>query len=209
MRKIFTLMLSGAMLCACTKHYLPEQIDIIELGATQKILTLPDTDPGSDQFTIYANCSWDYEQISGQEWLAVDSVSDNAMQFSFYANNGFKRSARIVVYKDNRRDTLCVRQRGVLTESVSLRSFSEVIPSDGGSGQTVVETTALEREIVVEAENPQHFSSLYYSGHKLYFTLLPATERDKKNYKVSVCFIDGWGEKIEAEISIAQLPKVD
>ena len=41
------MLISGA-LCACTDHYKPEQIRIIELGATQKVLTLPDTDPGSE-----------------------------------------------------------------------------------------------------------------------------------------------------------------
>ncbi len=188
---------------------MPEQIRIIELGATQKVITLPDTDPGSDQFTIYANCDWQYEQISGMEWLTVDSVSDDAMQFSFFGNNGFKRMARIVVFKENRRDTLQVRQRGLLAESVSIRSFSDVIPAGGGSGETVVETTALEREIIVEAENPQQFSSLYYSGHKLFFTLKPAVARDKKAYRVTLYFIDGWGERIEGSIQIFQSAKED
>lgn len=209
MKRILSMILTSCALCACTDHYMPEQIEIIELGATQKVLTLPDTDPGSDQFKIYANCPWQYEQISGTEWLTVDSVSDDALQFSFFGNNGFKRSANIVVFKDNRRDTLQVRQRGLLTESVTLRSFSDVIPSEGGSGEAVVETTALEREIAVEAERPQQFSSLYYSGHKLFFTLKPAVERDKKAYKVTLYFIDGWGERIEGSLMISQAAKED
>lgn len=209
MKRIFAMILPVFALYACTDHYMPEQIEIIELGATQKVITLPDTDAGSDQFTIYANCDWQYEQISGTEWLAVDSVSPDAIQFSFFGNNGFKRSARIVVFNDNRRDTLQVRQRGLLTESVNIRPFQEVIPSEGGRGETIVETTALEREIMVETEYPKQFSSLYYSGHKLYFELNPATERDKKEYKVTLYFTDGWGERIEGSVKIAQGAKKD
>lgn len=209
MKRISIIFLLASFLCACTEHYWSEQINIIELGATQKVLVLPDTEPGSDEFSIYANCTWQYEQISGNEWLTVDSVTDDALQFSFYGNNGFKRSARIVVFKDNRRDTLQVRQRGLLTESITVKSFTEVIPAEGGGGESIVETTALEREVMVEAEEPDHFSQLYYSGHRLVFGLKPSTERDKKDYKVTLYFIDGWGERVEAIIAISQAARDD
>lgn len=208
----FVFMILPAMVClnACTEHYRPEQIEIVELGATEKVITLADNEPGCEAFKIYANCDWEWKQLSGKEWLTVDYVRRDLLQFSFVANNGYDRSARIVIFKDSRADTLQVRQRGVVSYFVMVKEHTGIIPAEGGSfSDVMVETNVPQRDVRVETDSPEQFSELYYSGHRLYFSVRPSHERDKKSYKISVYAIDGWGERVEGTLSLIQAARAE
>lgn len=178
-----------------------------EVGRTCKILDLPSYEFGEAKIGVISNVDYDLQVIDEQEWLRVDQAGMDTIYVSYPSNNGFARSAKMVLSYGHRVDTLCVRQPGRYAMNISFAENDILVPAEGGRYAVDVLTNVLTRDLAFEVSNSKVVKNVELSNNSLEFEILPATSRDTKTYTITVYAIDGWGEKVEAVLYVTQNSK--
>jgi|GEM_PF-2636587 len=202
MRKYILTIIAVASVCAC-QSLLPEKVDIISLGIVPESITVPAT-AGEDGVRVIADRDYSTQILSGKEWLTPGLSRSDTLSFSFKANEGFRRSAVLNICADGREDRLLVRQEGPYRETLELSTHSVDAPAQGCSVKVRVFSNIPSDYLSVTASNDNVISKLRLTAYELFFDVLPTTNRDKRNYTVTVSYTDGWGEIIEDSVNILQ-----
>lgn len=207
MRKNLIILLAylSVALTGCWNE--PEYIDVIRLGARNKIISLETPEFGDSAFYLISNVDYKLEVISGEEWLTVNEVCADSITFSYSSNNGFRRSAEIELSFGARVDRLKVLQPGKYEMRLGLSSTLIDVPAEGGSFEVNLLTNVLQRDLELEVSNTKVISNAILNNNLLSFSVAPAASRDTKTYTISVFVIDGWGEKVETVLEVRQLLK--
>lgn len=185
----------------------PEYIDVIRLGARNKIITLETPEYGDSAFYLISNVDYKLELVSGEDWLTIVEATEDSIVFSYPSNNGFRRSAELTISYDTRVDYLKVLQPGKHEMKMELSEASIDVPAEGGSYSVDLLTNVLQRDLEVEVSNAKVFRNVVLENNRLSFDVAPATSRDTKTYTVTVYTVDGWGKKVEAILSVIQKSK--
>ena len=202
MRKRILTLLAAASVCAC-QSLLPEKVDIITLGILPESITVPAT-AGEDGVRVIADRDYSVEVLSGQEWLTPGLSRSDTLSFSCKENTGFRRSAVLRISADGREDRLTVKQSGPFQETLALSTNSVTAPAAGCRVVIRVLSNLPSDYFTVTASNENVISKLRLTAYELSFVVLPTTNRDKRNYTVTVSYTDGWGETIEDSVNILQ-----
>ncbi len=202
MKKRILTLLAAVSICAC-QSLLPEKVDIVTLGILPESITVPAT-AGEDGVRVIADRDYSVEILSGQEWLTPGISKSDTLSFSFKENAGFRRSAVLKINADGREDRLVVKQEGPYKETLTLSTHSVTAPADGCQVVIRVLSNLPSDYFTVTASNDNVISKLRLTAYELSFVVLPTTNRDKRNYTVTVSYTDGWGETIEDSVNILQ-----
>lgn len=209
------------MLCgpACTAilddaQYAPD----IKLGAREKTVECP-ANYGECAFDIVSNCDYTAAIIKGSEWLAFSGY-DNAsllklsgsttLNLSYTADRGYRRSAILVLSAGKRQDTLTVKQMGTYDERIVADTESLAVPGGGGTYSVGITTNLLKKDFAFETVDARDYplngkaDKFKYSDGVFSFRILQSESRDEKTFIVRLYAIDGWGEKVSADITITQ-----
>lgn len=185
----------------------PEYIDVIRLGARNKIITLETPEYGDSAFYLISNVDYKLELVSGEDWLTIVEATEDSIVFSYPSNNGFRRSAELTISYDTRVDYLKVLQPGKHEMKMELSEASIDVPAEGGSYSVDLLTNVLQRDLEVEVSNAKVFRNVVLENNRLSFDVAPATSRDTKTYTVTVYTVDGWGKKVSKALSVTQKSK--
>lgn len=202
MKKTLYILISVLVAAACDSLK-PDSLDIVELGIPAESIEVPQA-AGEDGVKVISDRNYSMEIISGAEWLTPGIAQSDTLSFSFEENSGFRRSAVIRVSAGSREDFLQVRQRGVFTEKISLGDASVTIPADGGEVATRVFSNLPADYFTLFASDDKAIKRLRLEGSILCFEVLPSSSRDARSFYVSVSCKDGWGEAVEAAITVKQ-----
>ena len=202
MKKILYILAAAFAFAAC-ESLKPESIDIVELGIPAENIEVPQT-AGQDGVKVIADRDYSVDIVSGADWLTPGIANSDTLSFAFSANTGFRRSAVIRVSSGSREDFLQVRQRGVFTEKLSLGDTSVTLPAEGGPVGTRVISNLPADYFTLFASDDKVITKLHLEGSILHFEVQPSTSRDARNFYVSVSCEDGWGETVEATITVKQ-----
>lgn len=194
--------LAGAVSCEFTE---PEWVNPIALGAKQTVLELPSYTSGNDHFDIVSNCEYNLSVIQGAEWVEITNKGAREIAFKYTQNNGFKRSARLVISATGRVDTLNVRQPGSYQEYITIpedqRTFN--VTAQGGQYKVDFATNILFNDLKFEAGSPL-INNVKLSKNSVFFEVIPTTSRDDRTFTLSIYALDGWEQRVEAVITINQ-----
>lgn len=202
MKKCITILLAAAAACAC-QSLLPEKVEIVSIGMGAESITVP-ADAGEDGVKVIADRDYAVTVESGQAWLTPGLAKRDTLSFSFTANDGYRRSAVLKISAGGREDRLLVKQAGPYQETLSLSTHSVVAPAEGCQVAIRVYSNLPSDYFTVRASNDNVISHLRLAAYELTFDILPTTNRDKRNYTVTVSYTDGWGDKIEDSVNILQ-----
>lgn len=204
MRKfaIILLILPCIFLTGCWNK--AEFIDVIKLGARNKIIELKTADYGDSTFYLISNVDYDFEILSGEDWITITEVSSDSICFAYPTNNGFKRSATLRLSYASRVDELKVLQPGKYEARLDLSEEMIEVPAAGGTYAVNVLTNILEGDLRFEVSNDKMINAVAIDDNRLTFTVPKAASRDTKTYVLTVYSIDGWGERVEAELKLVQ-----
>ena len=202
MRKRILTLLAAASVCAC-QSLLPEKVDIVTLGMLPESITVPAA-AGEDGVRVIADRDYSVEILSGQEWLTPGISKSDTLSFSYKENAGFRRSAVIRISADGREDRLVVKQDGPYRETLNLSDHSVTAPAAGCEVAIRVLSNLPSDYFTVTASNDNVISKLRLTAYELSFVVLPTSNRDKRNYTVTVSYTDGWGETLEDSVNILQ-----
>lgn len=195
----------SVLMTACWNE--PEFIDVIELGARNKVITLETHEYGDSTFNLISNVDYKLEVDAENDWLNIDEAAADYIKFSYPANNGFKRSARLVLSYMTRTDTLRVLQPGLYQERISFSESLVDVPSEGGTYSVDVLTNVQTRNLAFEVSSSKAIKNVSLADNRLWFTVPAATSRDTKVYTITVYAIDGWGERVASELKVKQQSK--
>ena len=195
----------SVLLTACWNE--PEFIDVIELGARNKVIKLDTHEYGDSTFSLISNVDYQLEINGGNDWLVIDEASAEHIRFSYPANNGFKRSASLILTYKTRTDVLRVLQPGLYNERISFSESLVDVPAEGGEYSVDVLTNVQTRDLAFEASSSKAITDVSLENNRLQFTVPAATSRDTKVYTVTVYTVDGWGERVESVLKVKQQSK--
>lgn len=202
MNKTLSFFIAVLAVAACDSLR-PESIDLVQLGIPAETIEVPQT-AGEDGVKVIADRNYSMEVISGAEWLTPGIAQSDTLSFSFEENSGFRRSAVVRVSSGSREDFLQVRQRGIFAETLSLSVVSVTVPAAGGSVEARVISNLPADYFALFASDDKVIDKLRLEGNILRFEVLPSSSRDARSFYVSVSCEDGWGETVEAAITVKQ-----
>ena len=204
MKKIFLLVSSALLLTAISCDNLkPLKVDVIHLGIIPDSIVIP-ADAGEDGVPVISDRDYMYEIVSGADWIERGVCVADSLSFIFKANEGFRRSAILRISADGRSDELQVKQEGVYAQRLSL-SISNVNAPVGGCSVTARVLSNLPTDYFTTfVSDEEAIAKVRLEDSILSFEVLPTTNRDVRNYSVSVLYTDDWGDELSASITIKQ-----
>lgn len=197
------------------------QIDLVELGATQKEFVVSE-EPGSLEIQVYANGPFHIESLDDAAWLSFDRTAgegDGSITASYRMNEEFKRMSRFVLCSDvdDRRDTLSLKQQGSMTATLTKENTSLIAPGKGGDLVETLVTNIPFSYMTVETSFPEGADDTWIKGivlsddgdaddnHDL--TITTDANPDQTNPRtaiVDLSFTDGWGDRVGITLNLVQ-----
>ena len=221
MRKLVVICIGiSLVLAACVKQK-AETTRAISLGASEKSISCP-VQFGTCEFYIFADeyinsreftpISYQADIIGGEGWLTftdngahrIIMKGSGILSLDFDSNSGLRRSAKVVLKSDTRTDTLRVKQEGPLREFVRLVGEYPVVPAEGGTFQSRIETNVLPSSLHVTGS--EGVTDWELNHNVVTFTIGPSTSRDRRNITLTVYTIDGWEDMVSGSVTLQQEP---
>lgn len=193
-------------------------IPLVELGTPVKEFIL-EPDGGIVELPVYSNGAYHIETLESVPWFALNAAGgsgDGTVKASLDINEGFRRMTRFVLCSDvdSRRDTISVKQKGMLAAELSIDNTSLIGPGAGGTYSAELRTNIDFADFVLDIQYPSlsegWISSVNISGddpkHKSLDIVTEANPEDNsvRNASISLLFIDGWGERTSLRINYIQ-----
>ena len=135
MKKILIIVSSVILWSACQVDDAAEVV-LVELGTPVKAYNL-EAEGGRLDMAIYSNSSYRVELDRDADWLSLGATSGNGdgiLTVTAPMNEGFRRMAGVVLCSnlDERRDTITVRQKGLLETTLAIENTSLIGHGEGG-----------------------------------------------------------------------------
>ena len=195
-----------------------DEIRLVELGTPEKSFVL-EADGGIVDMPVYSNSPYHIEELDESPWFVLSTMSgsgDGKIKASVDLNEGFRRMTRIVFCSDvdSRRDTVSVKQKGMLQTRMSLSNTSIVGPGAGGTYTAGIDTNIdfedMDVDIQYSGEAHGWISAVNISGNgSSDRTLEIVTEANEsensiRSASVTLTYVDGWGERSRLRFNYIQ-----
>ena len=198
------------------------KIPLVELGAPTKEFIVESL-AGDVAIPVYSNGAYHVENVAeGQEWIALDKWEgngDDTLYVEYTFNEEFKRMAGIVLCSDvdERRDTIYIKQKGLIEAELSLQNSSVIAAGKGGVTEVPVKSNipfeymdvniAYTDEASGEWINAAVIDPDPYGGNSctLRFETVANPEPVRpRTASVSFSFTDGWGDSVAILVNFVQ-----
>lgn len=210
--------LAAALLLAVSCSDPLADIPLVELGTPVKEFIL-EPDGGMVDLKVYSNGDYRIETMEPVSWFALNTLSgsgDGVVKATLDVNEGFRRMTKLVLCSnvDSRRDTISIKQRGMLQAELSIDNTSLIGPGAGGTHSAELRTNIDFADLVLDIQYPSSsedwISSVGISGddpkHKSLDIVTEANPEDNsvRNASISLVFVDGWGERTSLRVNYIQ-----
>lgn len=198
------------------------KIPLVELGAPTKEFIVESL-AGDVAIPVYSNGAYHVENVAeGQEWIALDKWEgngDDTLYVEYTFNEEFKRMAGLVLCSDvdERRDTIYIKQKGLIEAELSLQNSSVIAAGKGGVTEVPVKSNipfeymdvniAYTDEASGEWINAAVIDPDPYGGNSctLRFETVANPEPVRpRTASVSFSFTDGWGDSVAILVNFVQ-----
>ena len=214
------LFAAAGLLAACNVDD-AAQIDLVELGATQKVYTVSE-EAGILEVNVLSNGAYHVEQLDDADWISFDRTSgkgDGTLNVSYTMNEEFKRMTRFVLCSDvdSRRDTLSLKQQGTISALLTKENTSLIAPGKGGDLVETIRTNVPFSYMTVKTSFPEGADSTWISGIKIAdsgdasdnraLTITTTPNPDASNPRtaaIDFSFTDGWGDRVGITLNLVQ-----
>ncbi|MBR6346192.1 MAG: hypothetical protein IKR69_02265 [Bacteroidales bacterium] len=189
-----------------------EYLDRDELGAVDKEFTVG-SDIGRLEFSVYANKSGRVNVLEGGEWLSAATKTfdhDATICLDYLYNEGFQRLGMVELSTDTRRDTVIVKQKGAIEESLDFPQTGIVVYNGSGASVLPVEGNVDLKNVshsVVYIDGENWISSVSLRQGQL--ELKTADNPDPRNVRrarIRLSYTDGWKNERVFTIQVTQAP---
>ncbi len=214
--RILLTAISSAIAFSCSDPL--ADISLVELGTPSNEFVL-EADGGIVDLPVYSNGPYHIETSGDASWFALNTSSgagDGIVKASLDVNEGFRRMTRFVLCSDidSRRDTITVKQKGMLQAELSMENSSIIGPGAGGVYSAAIKTNIDIDDMILDIQylspSDEWISSVDISGsdarHKSLEITTEANPEDNavRNASISLIFVDGWGEKTSLRVNYIQ-----
>ena len=196
------------------------KIPLVELGVRQNEYIL-EADGGEIDMEILSNGKYHIEYVSDAPWLtlaSMDGNGDGQIRASVEMNEEFKRMVAIVLCSDvdERKDTVYIKQKGMLEARLEMSNTSVVLDGKGGESLTDITTNIpfeyMEVQTVYNGDETGWIESLTIEAadensarRSLKIGVSANTDKTKvRMASVLMSYEDGWGEVSELLINLVQ-----
>ncbi len=211
MKKILIIVSSVILWSACQVDDAAEVV-LVELGTPVKAYNL-EAEGGRLDLAIYSNSSYRVELDRDADWLSLGATSGNGdgiLTVTAPMNEGFRRMAGVVLCSnlDERRDTITVRQKGLLETTLAIENTSLIGHGEGGQTITPITTNIPFEDFKVTIN--------YYDGEGWITgvdirdgNLSVTTDANPDPVKVRTAtilfsYVDGWGVEFTLPVNFTQ-----
>lgn len=186
-----------------------------ELGATQNVYTVP-KEKGSVDVKIYSNYKCQVQFIGDDvDWATLDSqtfTGDGTVKVNYEANDEFPRMAKLRIWSSDRADTVSIRQYGAKTPTLSFPSSSITVKGAGGQTLPRLNTNLDLKDITVgviyTSDDEGNWIQKYnYSNGYLILESAANTTENPRNARITVSYLNGWGETVSSVLYLTQANK--
>ena len=187
-------------------------VPLVELGTPESSYLL-EADGGKIDLQIYSNSDYTVEVDREASWLTLGATSgkgDGTITVTASLNEGFRRMAGLVLCSelDSRRDTVLIKQKGMLETTLSIANPAIIGPGAGGETIAPIDTNIPFEDMDVTVnylEDSDWISSVAIEGSSLKITTLPNTDPVKvRTASILLSFTDGWGEEFRLQLNFSQ-----
>ena len=198
-----------------------EKLPLVKLGAVQKEY-LVEAEGVSVNIPVYSNNPYHIERIEeSEDWLLL-TIPENTSSNSYICaecsfNKEFKRRGRFVLCSDvdSRRDTVTIKQKGLLEASLSMDNLSVVLAGAGGENVSEIRTNIPFSYMDVsvkyaDGSNGEWINTIKVEDSELQKRkLVIATEPNPsetvpRSAQLQFSFVDGWGDKVQLKVNAVQ-----
>lgn len=196
-------------------------IPLVGLGSLTKNYVVP-ADDSQVEIEVYSNGPFHIERLSGDSsWLTVSSEKgngDSKITVNCAYNESFKRRAGLVFCSDvdDLRDTVYVKQEGLVEAVISMENTSVIAPGKGGEQKAEVRTNVPFELMSVTRIFPEESDTTWIkgisidpkgSGNLCDMTFTVDSNPDSRvprTAEVKFTFTDGWGDAVGVTVNLVQ-----
>lgn len=214
MKRIFTLAALVVVAVAC-KVDDAQYLERDELGTAGKEFVVG-AEIGSLNVNLYANKSGAVRVLQGESWLhSAQSVfdTDAVLRFDYLYNEGFPRIAVVELATSTRKDTILIKQRGLVDECLEFPSNSILVYNGQGRTQIPVQSNIDLEKVEIDVQyidGKGWMGSPVLSRDNLAFdTVDNEDQTHSRKARIRISRQDGWGENHVAYIQVTQAPSTN
>ena len=196
------------------------KIPFVELGTPQNEYIL-EADGGDIQIDIFSNGKYHVEYASDAPWLTLSRMEGNGdgqISASVSMNEEFKRMASLVLCSevDERKDTILIKQKGMLEAKLQMLNTSIILDGKGGKISADVTTNIpfeyMRVQTAYSGDDADWIESMGITAanettlnRSLDVTVKPNADQSKvRTASVLLSYIDGWGDLTELLVNLVQ-----
>lgn len=215
--RITAVMAIGLCVAACNVDD-SAIVPLVELGTVESSYVL-EADGGTVDLEVYSNGQFHLERTNDSDWLelsAREGSGDCTIKATASINEAFKRMTGIIFCSDvdTRRDTVLVKQKGMIDAVLSIENTSIVGAGAGGENVTSITTNIPFEQMTVktvyagtEADWIESISIPETSSTNRELrikTLANKSENTTRSASITLSFTDGWGDSVVLTINYTQ-----
>ena len=211
MKKSIFIIASLLLLAAC-KVDDSAFVPLVELGTPESFYLL-EADGGKIDLQIYSNSDYTVKLDRDASWLSLGATGgkgDGTISVTASLNEGFRRMAGLVLCSklDTRRDTVLIKQKGMMETTLSIDNPSIIGAGSGGDAVAPINTNIDFSDMQVTInylEDSDWITGVTIEGGNIRITTLPNEDPVKvRTAAVILSFVDGWGELFQLQLNFSQ-----
>ena len=185
--------------------------EAVELGALEKVVTVEE-EGGEVLIPFYSNQEGEAALLDEAAWAALDHPSfssDGSLKVNVRPNDGFRRAARIILSSASRKDTVLLRQKGII-DTLSVSSSSVIVyngmgdtelPAEGNIPVSAVKGTV--RYLDADAD-PWVKAFLVRDDAVVVRTEDNPSAEAVRSAVLTLSWTNGWRQKVRRDINLTQ-----
>ncbi|MGL4292643.1 MAG: DUF5689 domain-containing protein, partial [Bacteroidales bacterium] len=207
------LTLSFCLLFACN---VDEALDVklSELGTPENQYVVS-AEAGEVGIKVLSNLNFELSFLNDPDWSSFAQTKfkgDTTFFVNYEANDDFPRMAAISIYapRDQRYDTVYVMQEGARVPELNLSLTSVSVLGNGGKVSVPFNTNIDFEDIRIDIKYMSEDMGwieddfIYSNGYLIFNTEANPSEKQLRNARVTLSYIDGWNQKLESTLYITQ-----
>lgn len=214
MKKLFVLFSILCLVAGCSlddAEYLVRD----ELGTSSSEYVVG-ADIGTLYLNVLANKQGTVRVIQGESWLHAVTTAfsgDTKLRFDYLYNEEFPRLGKIELNTGTRRDTITIKQKGLVDEVLDFPSTSILVYNGKGQASLPVVCNVNMSEVTTTVEyidDNEWISQVVLDSDELVFT--PSDNTDAKHSRkarIRISYKDGWESVHLFFIQVTQMPSTN
>lgn len=209
-----TLLFGIASVASCNKVDDKVEVPRVELGAVVKEYVV-EAEAGTVEVEVYANLPYHIDYLDEAPWTALSAKTlsgDSSFTVDYEYNEEFPRMVRLALTNDtdSRSDTIYIKQKGLLSPTLSMSNTSVITAGRGGEQLDEILTNISIEDMSVVITYPEGgdagwIKSVDIIDSQLTLDTEANTDQDEpRTAVITLTYVDGWGDKVSLKVNVTQ-----